>query len=114
MCNTVGQNGCRVAIGTVKFDQVALDALLKLLHPRLQLPVGKVLVSVVDRLELAAVDGHDAVSEQLQPAAQQHELAAHLADRIAVVLAEVSNSLEVWRQPPGKPHQLDVALRLVF
>jgi len=60
----------------------------------------------------AAVDGHDAVGEQLEPTAQQDELLAHLADRIAVVAAEVGNRLEVGRQACGQPDQLQVALRL--
>jgi hypothetical protein len=50
------------------------------------------------------------LGEQLQPAAQHHELAADLADRLAVILAEVGDGLEVRCQTPGQPHQLDVTL----
>jgi len=78
----------------------------------LQLAVGEVLVAVVDRLELTAVDGDDALGEQLHPTAQQHELLADLANRLAVVAAEVSDRLEVRCQTPGEPDQLEVALRL--
>ena len=84
MIDPTRQDHRRVAVGTVELNQVALDALLELLHARLQLAVGEVLVAVIDRLELAAVDGHDAVREQLQPPAQHNELAADLADRIAM------------------------------
>src|SRR5205807_4563713 len=45
-------------------------------------------------------------------AAQHHELAADLADRLAVVLAEGGYGLEVWHQAAGQPNQLDVALAL--
>ena len=42
-----------------KFVEAARDALLQLLHASFKLLVGEVLVSVVDRLEFAAVDGDD-------------------------------------------------------
>src|SRR5262249_52439601 len=35
-------------------------------------------------------------------------------ERRAVVLAKVGDRLEVGRQPPGQPHQLDIALRFPF
>ena len=50
-----GQHCARIAVGPIELDQVALDAVLELLHARLQLALGEVLVAVVDRLELAAV-----------------------------------------------------------
>ena len=75
---------------------------------------GEVLVAVVHRLELAAIDGHDRLGEQIELAAQHDELAAYLADRRPIVLAEVGNGLEVRHQPSGQPHQLDVALRLAL
>ena len=43
-------------IGTVHLMQIARDALLDLLQPPLHLGVGEVLVAIVDRLELAAID----------------------------------------------------------
>ena len=79
-----------------------------------ELAVGEVLVAVVDRLELAAVDGHCGVGKQLHLPAQQDELAADPADRLAVVAAEVGDGLEVGHQPTREPDQLDVALRLAF
>lgn len=109
-----GQDGRRVTVGPVEFDQVALDAVLELLHARLELAVGEVLASVVDGLELAAIDGNDSIGEELESAAQDDELAAHFADRGAVVLTEVGDGLEVGSQATGQPHQLDVALRLVL
>jgi hypothetical protein len=44
--------------------------------------------------------------------APRHELRAHWANRREVVSAKVSNRLEVRRQAPRQPHQLDVALTL--
>jgi 7-keto-8-aminopelargonate synthetase-like enzyme len=46
-------------------------------------------------------------SENLQLAAQNDELAAHVADRWAVILPEVGDLLEVRRESLGQPHQLD-------
>ena len=74
------------------------------LHPR------EVPVAVVDCLELAAVDGHDSVGEQLQLAAEHHEAAADVANAFAVIAAEVCNGLEVGGEPASQPHQFHVAL----
>ena len=84
-----------------------LDALV-------ELGLGEVAVMGIDRLELAAVDGHDGLREQVQSPAQQNELTAHVANRRPVVTAEVGNGLEVGRQAPGEPHQFDVALGFPF
>ena len=54
------------------------------------------------------------MSEEFEPTAQLDELGAHRPDRRAIVLAEVGNRLEVGRQPPGQPHQLDIALRFAL
>ena len=75
---------------------------------------SEVAVAAVDGLELAAVDGHDGLGEELQLPAQLHEAAADVADAVAVVAAEVGDGLEVGRQSTGEPHQLDVALRFAL
>ena len=74
----------------------------------------EVLVTGVDRLELAAVDRHHSPGEQVEMAAQHDELCAGLADRRPVVAAEIRDRLEVRHQPAGQPHQLDTALGLPF
>ena len=74
----------------------------------------KFFVAIVHRFELAAVNGDESFRKQLQLVAQYDELAAHLADRGPIVLAEVGNGLEVWHQPSGQPHELDIALRLAL
>ena len=48
--------------------------------------------------------------EQIELAAQHDEFATDVVDRLAIVLAEVGNRLEVRHQPTGQPDQLDVAL----
>ena len=81
---------------------------------RSQLAGGEVAVTVIDRLELAAVDGNDRLREQIQLAALQHKLLAHLANSLAVVAAQIGNRLELRCQATDQPHQLDVALGLAF
>ena len=51
-----------------------------------------------------------ASENRFELATQHDEFAADVADRLAVVLAEVGDGLEVRRQATGQPHQLDVAL----
>ena len=53
-------------------------------------------------------------AEQFKAAAEHHELAADLADGLAIVLAEVGYRLEVRHQAPGQPNQFDVALALTL
>ena len=104
----------RGAVGGLQSIQIALDALLDLLLAPVNLVRREVAVAAVDRLELAAVDGHDRLGKQLQLPAQLHEAATHRADAGAVGAAEVGDGLEVGCQPPGEPHQLHVALRFAL
>ena len=104
----------RLPIRPVELGQIAADAFFQLRHALLELVVGEVLIPIVDRLELAAVDRHDRFREQIKPAAQHDEFATDVTDRLTVVPAEVGNGLEVRRQAPGQPHQLNVALGLAF
>jgi hypothetical protein len=64
----------------------------------LHLPFAKVLVSIVDRLELAAIDGDAGFLEQVQAAANCGKLCADPADCFAVVLAEISDGLVIGSQ----------------
>jgi hypothetical protein len=79
-------------------------------HPRRHLPAGEVAVAMVDRLELAAVDGDGCLGKEVPAPAQYDELAADVLDRCRVLRAEVGERLEVRRQAPDEPHQLEVAV----
>src|ERR1700719_3279501 len=59
------------AVGSVQRPQVTRDAGLDLLHPPADLGYGVVLVAIVHRFELAAVDRNDGMSEELEPTAQR-------------------------------------------
>jgi len=91
---------------------IALDAFLNLLDALLQFVRREVLVPVIHGLELAAIDGHHGMAEQVQLAAQGDELLAGVANAGAVVAAEIGNGLEVGRQVPSEPHDFNVALGL--
>src|SRR5207245_203417 len=112
--NSAFRDQGRLPVRAVELSQVAADAFLQLRHALLELVVGEVLVPIVDRLELAAVDGYDRFREQIEPPAQHDEFATDAADRLTVVPAEVGDGLEVRGQAPGQPHQLNVTLRLAF
>jgi hypothetical protein len=54
----------------------------------------------VDRFELAAVNGHTRVAEEIDAPVQYYELAADLADGHAVVLAEIGYRFESGSRRP--------------
>src|ERR1700684_2777097 len=91
--------GAWIPVCPIQIRKVAGDTLLQLLHPRLELMLREVPVPTVHRLELAAVDRHQRITEQVQAPAEHHKLPAHALDGRSVVLAEIRNGLEVWRQP---------------
>jgi len=103
-----------LAVRPVELRHVVRDAFLQLLDARLELTVGKVLVAVVHRLELAPADRDDRLGEELQLPAQDDELPAHGSDRRTIVLSEVRNRLEVRHQLAGQPNQLNIALGLAL
>jgi len=98
-------------IGSLQGVQVALHALFDLLLAFVDLARREVAVPTVDCLELAAVDGHDGLREQLQVTSQHDEATTDVSDADAVGAPEVGNGLEVRRQAAREPHQLDVSLR---
>jgi hypothetical protein len=65
-------------VSGVELRQITHDALLQLRAPPFDLGLHEILVSIVDRLELAAIDGHRRFCQQPHLAAQLHELHAHL------------------------------------
>ena len=101
--------GRLLPVGGVELLQIARDALLDLRHAPLHLGAREVLVAIVHRLELAAVDRHAGLREQAHRAAQRNEPGANLADGAAIVLAEVGNRLVIGSKAAREPHHLNVA-----
>jgi len=81
---------------------------------RLYTGLREVPIAAVDCLELAAVDRHNCVREQVQLLAQHDKLPAHIADRFAIIFTEVRDRLEVRRQALRQPNQFDIALRFAL
>src|SRR5215471_12186839 len=101
-------------IGGVELAQIARHALLDLLQPALHLRTREILVARVHRLELAAVNRHARARQQTKLSAKRNEPRTYLADRRAVILAEVSNRLVIGNQSTGEPHHLNVAPTLTL
>src|SRR6266480_1635842 len=101
-------------VGGVELAQIPRHALLDLSKPALHLRAREVLVAVVDRLELAAIDGDARCRQKAYLSANGDELRAHLADRRPVILAEIGDRLVIGNQPTGEPHDLHVATGLTF
>ena len=91
-----------VELGVGQFDELR------------QRRAGEVAVLVVDRLDPGAVHRQQFAAEQVQLTAQQHELAEHRAEGVAVVAPEIGDGLEVRLQVPQQPDHLDVAMGLGF
>src|SRR5262245_20294065 len=104
--------GRLMAISRVKLAQITRHTLFELRPPPLHLATREVLVAIVHRLELTAVDRHARRGQQANLTGQIDEAGANLADGLAIVLAEVGNRLVIGNKPAGEPHQLDVACRL--
>src|SRR5205823_4288439 len=98
----------------VELLQIAGDTLLDLRQPTLHLGTREILVTGVDRFELAAVNGYARVRQQAKLSAKRDKPRTHLADRRAVIFAEIGNRLVIGNQPTRKPHHLNVASRLAL
>src|SRR5215470_13639175 len=98
----------------VELAQVARYALLNLRQPTFHLRAREILVTVVDRFELAAIDGDARRRQQAKLPAKRDELRANLADRRTVILAEISNRLVIGSQPTREPHDFNVAAGLAL
>jgi len=82
-------------VGAGDLSQVAPDALIDLPQTALQLGLGEILIPVIRRLELAAVDGDEGIGEKCQLVTQHDELTAHQANGLAMVHMEVGDGFEV-------------------
>ena len=89
-----------VELGVGEFDELG------------QRRAGEIAILVVDRLDPRAVHRQQLSTEQVQLPAQQHELAEHRAEGVAVVAAEIGDGLEVGLQVTQQPDHLDIAVGL--
>src|ERR1700730_352933 len=101
-------------VGRVELAQVPRHALIDLCQAALHLRAREVLVAVVDRFELAAVNCDAGLRQQTDHSAKGDKLRTHLADRRSVILAEIGNRLVIGSQPNGEPHDFNVAARLTL
>ena len=111
---TFKRRGWLLAVGAIQLSQVTRNAFLDLRHATLHLGSGEVAIPIVNGLELAAVYRDTGIRKQANRAAQLHEPGTDLADRRAVVLAEVGNRLVVGSQTTAQPHHFHVAARFAF
>jgi len=89
-------------IRLVQLLQVLVDLFLQFLDLALELLVREVAALAVLSFELASVYRHDLPAEQIELAAEQGELAGHLADGLPVVAAEVGDG---FAEGPGQGSQ---------
>src|SRR5262249_9808866 len=101
-------------VGSVELAQIPRHALLNLREPTFHLRAREVLVAGVDRFELAAVNGDTRARQQAKLTAKRDKPHTHLADRRAIILAEIGNRLVIGNQPTRKPHHLDVTSGLAL
>src|ERR1700682_2617541 len=111
LCCLRGQRLRRLlSVGRVKLAQIARDALLQLGTPPFHLRPREVRIPVVHGLELAAVDGNTRRHEEAHLAAEFDEARTYLAQRRAIVCAEVV----IRYEPTQQPHDLDIAFGFAF
>src|SRR5262245_31029583 len=101
--------GWFLSIGAVELLQITRNALLNLSHAPVHLGTREVLVTVVHRLELAAVDRNPGLRQQTYGSAERNEPGAHLADGAAIIFAEIGYCLVIGNKPTRQPHHLDIA-----
>src|ERR1019366_9923064 len=88
--------------------------LLELRAPAINLPSCKIAISIVDRFELAAVDRDARLRQQTHLATEIDEARANLADRRAIVLAEIGNYLVIGNEPSEQPHDFQISAGLAL
>ena len=111
----LGQHGSGLLkhlISAIQFVEITLNGLVDLTQLLAQLATRVILGFGIHCLEPATIYGDQVPVQQIDVATQHDELLADLADRRAVVLAEVSNRLEVRLQPARQPDEFQVATTL--
>ncbi len=94
--------------------QIPRDTLIDLCHAPRHLGLRKIPVTIVHGFELGPVDRNTGSGQHTDLTAERNEPGTDLADRGAIVLAEVRNRLVVANQASRQPHDLHVAPRLAF
>jgi hypothetical protein len=74
-----------------------------------QLLAAEVAVRAIDRFQPGPVDGKQFSSEQVQFAAEEHELTEDRLEGVPVVLAKIRNGLEVGSQATQQPYHFQIA-----
>ncbi len=72
-----------------------MDTGFDFFHPPLQLGAGEIPVTIIDGLELAAINRYQGFGEQTELLAQNHKLSTDAADGLAIGFAEIGDGLEV-------------------
>ncbi len=102
------------SVALVEPLKVIRQPLVGLLDEFLQRIASEIAILVVDRLDARPVHRQEFAPEQVEPLAQQRELAKHRFERGAIVGAEIGDGLEVRLQRPQQPDDLDVAMAFGF
>jgi hypothetical protein len=96
-------------IALVEPLEVVLQPLVGCTDECAQRRAGEVAVLVVDRLDAGSVDRQQLATIEVEPPAQQHELAEHRFEGAAIVAPEIGDRLEIRPQALQEPDHLDVA-----
>lgn len=94
------------------FIEVALDTRNQMGGAARDLALGKVLVSIIVRLEFGAVDGNTIPLQHPDPATEFDELCTSSPNGGTVIAAKISECLVVRDQSPRQPHHLNIATSL--
>ncbi len=88
----------RRPIRRIHLRKIAVNALLDLLHARLDLALGEVAVAAIHSFKFASVDGDGQLGEKIEVAAKHYELPAVATSGFTIVSAKVSNCFEIGNQ----------------
>ena len=97
-------------IGGSQITQVRCYLFVDVLKRLLKRCLRTVLVLVVDRLELAPVNGQQFCPKEIQLCAQEDKLPEKSVPRFRVSFSEISHRLDVWSKFAQKPNALHVAM----
>lgn len=111
-CTFCPSLACFLTVNPFSFLDIASDLGFQMRQAAGNLPFAEVTITVIDRLEFAAIYRDQVPLQHANPTAELNELCAGLPDGGAVVAPEIGDGLMVGHQSTGQPHQLDIAPRL--